>query len=34
MVSNDATIFGRAATELGAAVSAGLRGAPEPEAVR
>ena len=25
MVSNDASIFGRAATELGAAVTAGLR---------
>ena len=33
MVSNDASIFGRAATELGAAVTAGLRSAPEPETV-
>jgi 2-keto-3-deoxy-L-rhamnonate aldolase RhmA len=34
MVSNDATIFGRAAMELGAAVAAGLRGAAEPQTVR
>jgi 2-keto-3-deoxy-L-rhamnonate aldolase RhmA len=33
MVSNDASIFGRAAKELGAAVIAELRDAPEPETV-